>query len=315
MAERWVLAALRHRTFFSLAEANAAIAERVAWLNARPFRKLPGSRQSLFEELDRPALRPLPAHRYEYAEWKTAKVNIDYHVEVERHWYSVPHQLVGQRCDIRVTRGRRGPPSGPAGGQPSAQRAAGALHHRTAHMPEAHRRHAEWTPGRIVGLGRADRDPPPADLVAVIMASRPHPEQGFRSSLGIMRLGRRYGDERLEAAAARALAIRAHSYRSVESILKAGLDGQPLPGDEPATDHRRPRQRAWPRLLRVKERPMLINATIDKLQALSPRRHGPRVRANSSGHRAMPSSASRSASACSSTARRRIARTVAWPDA
>ena len=102
-AERWVLAGLRDRTFFGLAEANLAIAERVAWLNARPFRKLPGSRQTMFEELDRPAMRPLPVHRYEYAEWKTAKVNIDYHVEVERHWYSVPHQLVGQRCDIRVS--------------------------------------------------------------------------------------------------------------------------------------------------------------------------------------------------------------------
>jgi transposase len=104
-AERWVLAALRGRTFFSLAEANAAIAERVAWLNARAFRKLPGSRRSMFEALDRPALRPLPARPYEYAEWRTAKVNIDYHIEVERHWYSVPHQLVGQHLDIRVTAG------------------------------------------------------------------------------------------------------------------------------------------------------------------------------------------------------------------
>ena len=229
-AERWILAALRDRTFFSLAEANAAIAERVAWLNARPFRKLPGSRRSMFEELDRPALRPLPAHRYEYAEWKTAKVNIDYHVEVERHWYSVPHQLVGQHCDIRVTaavvevlhKGRRVASHRRSGKQ-------GRFTTEPPHMPEAHRRHAEWTPGRIVAW--AERTgPATAGLVTAIMAGRPHPEQGFRSSLGIMRLGRRYGDERLEAAAVRALAIRAHSYRSVESILKAGLDGLPLPG-------------------------------------------------------------------------------------
>ena len=101
-----------------------------------------------------------------------------------------------------------------------------------AHMPEAHRRHAAWTPGRIVAW--AERTgPATADLVAAIMASRPHPEQGFRSCLGIMRLGRRYGDERLEAAAVRALAIRGLSYRSIESILKAGLDGVPLPGAEP----------------------------------------------------------------------------------
>jgi transposase len=232
-AERWILAALRGRTFFSLAEANAAIAERVAWLNARPFRKLPGSRRSLFEELDRPALRPLPARPYEYAEWRTAKVNIDYHVEVERHWYSVPHGLVGQQLDIRagarvvevLHRGRR-----VASHPRSSQQ--GSFTTLTAHMPEAHRRHAEWTPGRIVAW--AERTgPATADLVAAIMASRPHPEQGFRSSLGIMRLGRRYGDERLEAACARALAIRGHSYRSVESILKAGLDAVPLPGAEP----------------------------------------------------------------------------------
>jgi transposase len=235
LAERWVLAALRQRTFFSLAEANAAIAERVAWLNARPFKKLPGSRRELFESLDRPALRPLPAHPYEYAEWKMAKVNIDYHVEVERHWYSVPSQLVGQRCDIRVTaavvevlhKGRR-----VASHRRSTEQ--GRFTTDTAHMPEAHRRHAEWTPGRIVAW--AERTgPATAGLVMAIMASRPHPEQGFRSCLGIMRLGRRYGDARLEAAATRALAVRAHSYRSVESILKAGLDAAPLPGSEPDT--------------------------------------------------------------------------------
>jgi transposase len=232
-AERWILAALRDRTFFSLAEANAAVAERVAWLNERPFRRLPGSRQTMFEELDRPALRPLPARPYEYAEWLTAKVNIDYHVEVERHWYSVPHQLVGQRLDIRITagtvevlhKGRR------VASHPRS-REQGRFTTLPEHMPEAHRRHAEWTPGRIVAW--AERTgPATADLVAAIMAGRPHPEQGFRSCLGIMRLGRRYGEARLEAACARALAIRGLSYRSVESILKAGLDGLPLPGDEP----------------------------------------------------------------------------------
>jgi transposase len=234
-AERWILAALRDRTFFSLAEANAAVAERVAWLNERPFRRLPGSRQTMFEELDRPALRPLPARPYEYAEWLTAKVNIDYHVEVERHWYSVPHQLVGQRLDIRVTagivevlhKGRR------VASHPRS-RQQGRFTTVPAHMPEAHRRHATWTPGRIVAW--AERTGPATGmLVAAIMASRPHPEQGFRSCLGIMRLGRRYGEARLEAACARALAIRGLSYRSVESILKAGLDGVPLPGAEPVT--------------------------------------------------------------------------------
>jgi transposase len=233
VATRWVVAALRHRTFFSLAEANAAIAERIAWLNARPFRKLPGSRRELWETIDRPALRPLPAVPYEYAVWQHATVHIDYHVEVDHHWYSVPFQLVGQPCDIRITagvvevfhRGRR---------VASHPRSARRRHFTTVlgHMPGSHRRHAEWTPARIVAW--AERSgPSTAALVAEIMASRPHPEHGFRSCLGIMRLGKRYGDERLEAAAARALAIRALSFRSVESILKAGLDGQPLPGSEP----------------------------------------------------------------------------------
>jgi len=235
LAERWVLAALRHRTFFSIAEANAAIRERLAWLNARPFKKLPGSRAVLFAELDRPALRPLPPVPYEFAVWKTATVNVDYHVEVDRHWYSVPYGLVGERCDIRVTaatvevlhHGRRVASHRRSGDQRRFTTDA-------AHMPEAHRRHAEWTPGRIVRWAE-QTGPAVAALVAGIMASRPHPEQGFRSCLGIMRLGRRYGDARLEAAAARALAVRALSYRSVESILRNGLDGLPTPGSEPVT--------------------------------------------------------------------------------
>jgi transposase len=239
IAERWILASLRNRTFFSLAEANAAIRERLGWLNSRPFKKLPGCRRTLFEELDRPALRPLPARPYEYATWKQAKANIDYHVELDRHYYSVPYQLVGVVCDARLTvatveiffRGRR---------VASHLRSAKVGHHTTeaAHMPESHRRHLEWSPGRIVRWGE-QAGPATGELVSTILASRPHPEQGFRSCLGILRLGRRYGDERLEAAAVRALAIRAHSYRSVESILKAGLDRVPLPSTEPAGPARR----------------------------------------------------------------------------
>ena len=239
IAERWILASLRNRTFFSLAEANAAIRERLGWLNARPFKKLPGCRLSQFLEIDRPALRPLPAIPYEYATWKQAKVNIDYHVEVERHWYSVPYALVGLRLDVRLSvaaievfhRGRR---------VASHLRSSQPGRHTTesAHMPESHRRHLEWTPGRIVRWATAT-GPATGELVSTILAGRPHPEQGFRSALGILRLGRRYGDERLEAAATRALAIRAHSYRSVESILKSGLDRVPLPSTEPAGPARR----------------------------------------------------------------------------
>jgi len=233
IAERWILAALRNRTFFSLAEANAAIRERVTWLNNRPFKKLEGSRASLFAELDRPALRPLPERAYEYATWKGAKVSIDYHVEWERHYYSVPYQLVGEHADVRASartievfvRGRR---------VASHLRSAAPGRHTTesAHMPESHRRYLEWTPGRLVAWGEATGRATGA-LVAAILASRPHPEQGFRSCLGIFRLGRRHGPERLEAACARALAVGALSYRSVDSILKAGLDRAPLPEPPP----------------------------------------------------------------------------------
>ncbi len=233
LAERWVLAALRNRTFFSLAEANRAIRERVTWLNARPFKKLAGSRASLFAEIDKPALRPLPAVPYEYATWKAAKVSIDYHVDVERHYYSVPYQLVGERVDVRASartievfaRGRR---------VASHLRSAAVGRHttETAHMPESHRRHLEWTPGRLVAWGE-QTGPATGALVTAILASRPHPEQGFRSCLGIFRLGRRHGPERLEAACGRALAAGALSYRSIDSILRAGLERAPLPEPPP----------------------------------------------------------------------------------
>jgi transposase len=103
LAERWVLARLRNRRFYSLGEANAEVAKLVAWLNHRPFKKMPGSRRQLFEELECPVMAPLPAARYSYGAWKTGvKVNIDYHVEADRHYYSVPYQLVGQRVDVRT---------------------------------------------------------------------------------------------------------------------------------------------------------------------------------------------------------------------
>jgi transposase len=228
VVERWILARLRKRTFFALAELNAAIRELLEELNSRPFKKLPGSRRSLFGALDRPALKPLPPRPYELATWKLAKVNIDYHVEVERHWYSVPYQLVGQQLDVRLTattveaffRSRR---------VASHLRSSRPYAFTTdpAHMPAAHRAHREWTPGRILRWAEA-LGPKTAELVEGVLTARPHPEQGYRSCLGILRLGRRYGDGRLEAACGRALALRAFSYRSVESILRTGLDRQPL---------------------------------------------------------------------------------------
>jgi transposase len=240
LAERWILARLRNRRFYSLAEANTAVRDLVVAINDRPFRKMAGSRASLFESLERPVMRPLPATSWEFATWRLGiKVNIDYHVEVDGHYYSVPYQLVGQRVDVRST-------ASTMEAFHSSRRVASHLRsyqrgrHSTAaaHMPVAHRRHAEWTPSRIVAWA-ATTGPATAGLAEAIMANRPHPEQGYRSCLGIIRLADRYGPQRVEAACARALAARALSYRSVESILRHGLDSQPLPTPAPVRTHPR----------------------------------------------------------------------------
>ena len=229
MVERWILACLRHHTFFSLLELNTAIADLLGPLNQRAFKKLPGSRQSVFESLDRPALRPLPTQPYEYAEWKLVRVNIDYHVDVEGHYYSVPYTLVKQQLEVRLSahvveifhKGSR---------VASHQRSPLKGRHSTvaAHMPKAHQHYAEWTPHRLM-LWAAKTGEATAQVVEAILASRPHPQQGFRACLGILRLGKRYGEDRLEAACQRAIRIGACSYKSIESILKHDLDQQPLP--------------------------------------------------------------------------------------
>jgi transposase len=232
IAERWILARLRNETFFSLAALNVRIAELLDDLNERTMRVYGASRSALFERLDRPALRPLPTERFVYADWKRCRVNIDYHVEVDHHYYSVPHALIHEAVDARFSvmtvelfhNGQRV-----------------ASHHRNyerglhttipAHMPKAHQKHLEWSPSRIVNWAQTV-GPKTAALVAAILEERRHPEQGYRSCLGILRLGKLYGDARLEAACARALCVSARSYRHVASILKAGLDHLPLP--EPA---------------------------------------------------------------------------------
>jgi transposase len=231
LTERWIVAHLRRQTFFTLAALNAAIGQALATLNLRPFQKLPGSRHSRFLTLDQPALRPLPPTPYEYAEWKKARVHIDYHVEVDHHYYSVPYALVRQLVDVRLTahcvecfyKGQR---------VSSHRRSSLKGQHTTvtAHMPTAHQAYAEWTPERLVRWAETS-GPATAQLVSTILATRVHPLQGFRSCLGIMRLGKTYGDDRLEAACARALMLQAHSYKSVASILRHGLDQQPLTPD------------------------------------------------------------------------------------
>ena len=228
VVERWILAALRNHRFFSLAELNRAIAEKLVKFNQRPLQQMKASRQHLFETIDKPALAPLPAYRYEFAQWKKATVNIDYHVEVDRHYYSVPYQLRGKKLDVSSTattvtvfhKNRR------VASHPKSHR---KYHHTTLpeHMPKAHQRYLEWTPSRIISwAGRTG--PCTQRMVKEIMRRRSHPEQGFRSCLGVMRLGRRYSPERLEKACERAVAIGAYTFKNVESILKNGLDRQPL---------------------------------------------------------------------------------------
>lgn len=224
VVERWILARLRHQTFFSLSELNQAIRELLGALNERPFRKLPGSRRTQFESLERPALRPLPEQRFVYAEWKKARVHIDYHVEVEGHYYSVPYSLVGQSVEVRVS-------ARTVECFAKSQRVSshvrsfrrGAHTTQSEHMPRPHRDYAEWTPQRLVHWAE-ETGPSVAGVIERVMATRVHAQHGFRSCLGILRLGQRFGPERLEAACRRALEIEAASYRSVRSILETGLD-------------------------------------------------------------------------------------------
>jgi len=240
LVERWILTALRKRTFFSLGEVNEAIATLLVRLNERPFRKREGSRQTLFETLDRPALKPLPMERYQYGEWKTVRVNIDYHVEFDRHWYSVPYQLTQRQVEVRATastvevfhKGIR---------VASHARSHAAHRHTTTHehRPKAHQRHLEWTPSRIIEwCGKIG--PATAQVVDRILASNRHPEQGYRSCLGIVRLGDKYPHARVEAASRRALAFQVCSYQSLKSILENNLDGQapgPAPDPQPPVEH------------------------------------------------------------------------------
>jgi len=224
IAEREILAPLRHRTFFSLTEMNAAIAERLRAVNERPFAKLPGSRASVFREREAALLRPLPAEPYAYRTRKLARVHIDYHVELEGHYYSVPYHLVREKVELRFDeRTVEVYHEGVRVAVHVRSRGRGRATTLEEHMPAKHRAVASWTPERIE-LWAAKTGPETAALCRVIMAARPHPELGFRSCLGVLRLGDRYGPARLEAACTRAQAMGATSCRSVRSILERGLD-------------------------------------------------------------------------------------------
>jgi transposase len=237
VVQRWILARLRHHRFFSLCELNAAIRELTAQLNDRPMRGWRTTRRSLFEQIDRPALLPLPPVPYEYAEWKRCRVNLDYHVEIGRHFYSVPFQLLRQEVDARITtktveifhRGKL-----------VAAHLRSLRRHRPStvpeHMPSSHRRYRDWTHERIQREAAAIGDDTAA-LIELILRSRPHPEQGFRSCIGILGLQKRYGAERLDGACARALALGTRSYSSVAAILKNRQEAKPKENDPPGMFH------------------------------------------------------------------------------
>jgi transposase len=227
VVQRWILARLRNHQFFALAELNAAIAELLVDLNRRPFKKLPGCRAEAFESIDRPAMKPLPETRYEYAEWVKAKAGIDYHVDVQRHYYSVPHALVGQQIIVRVTdstiecffKGQR----------IAAHVRSYLLGKHTTlpeHMPRSHRKHMQWTPGRLLNWGQ-NIGPGTRAVVQWQLENRPHPEQGYRACLGLLNLSKTYGDGRLEAACRRALTIGSPTRKRIKAILEAKLDQHP----------------------------------------------------------------------------------------
>jgi transposase len=232
VVERWILARLRNHSFFSLADLNRAIRELLDELNARLMEHLERSRRELFEELDQPALKPLPEQPYEFALWKKARVNIDYHIEFEKHYYSVPYTLIHKEVYVRATQStleifhnnKR---------VASHRRVKSPGRHTTIsdHMPPAHQKYLEWSPERLTHWAQKT-GPHTAQLVQVLLVSRQHPEQAYRSCLGLLRLGERFGQERLEAACCRALPAGIHSYKGVKNILDAKLDQVEL--DEPS---------------------------------------------------------------------------------
>lgn len=229
LTERWILAALRNREFFSLSEINRAIKELLEKLNNKPFQKLPGSRIICFESVERDVLLPLPSIPYVFSEWKKVKVNIDYHVELKRHYYSVPYQLSQKSLDMRYTEST-------VEIFLSGKRVSSHVRNNTPgkhstikeHMPSHHQNYLDWSPSRIIRWASTTGEST-AKVVESIMNGRKHPEQGYRSCMGIMRLEKRYSAKRLESACCRALSIGGISYGSICSILEKNLDKQPLP--------------------------------------------------------------------------------------
>jgi transposase len=229
VAERWIIAALRHQKFFRLADLNGAIRELLERLNQRPFKKRDGSRASVFAAVERNALRALPAEPFDMSQWSYARVNIDYHIAFDANFYSVPYTLVQERVEVRATpttieifhKGQRVTSHVRGHGREQAFTQG-------EHRPKSHQAHLEWTPSRMVHWAE-QIGPHTAKLFERILAEKPHPEMGYRSCLGIIRLAEQYSSIRMEAAADRAIRTGACRFKSVKSILKNSLDQQPLP--------------------------------------------------------------------------------------
>ena len=232
IVERWILACLRNRTFFSLAELNAAIGELLARLNLRPFKKLTGCREMLFRSVDYPVMRALPVARHVFSEWKKVRMGLDYHIEIDGRYYSAPHTLIGKQLDVNYSeyvvemlhRGQRIASHARLHGN------ARRYSTQSEHMPKGHREMASFTPERIVHWA-ASVGIHTSKLIDALIERKQHPQQAFRAAVGIIRLGKRYGNERVEAACRRAYSTNAISYSSVDSILKHRLDELPLPQD------------------------------------------------------------------------------------
>jgi transposase len=226
VVERWILARMRKETFYSLGEANVRISELLREINERfVMRTYKTTRRALFERIERSALRALPTEAFEVGTWKLLRVHFDYHVEIDHHFYSVSHLLAGAKLWGRFT------PSTVEifrDGERVTAHARSYVHGRHTtrdeHMPEAHRQHASWTPARLVSWAETNVGPIAGELCAVILENRRHPQQGFRSCLGIIRLAKRHEPARVEAACAKALAMRVYSSRFVENVLRHGLD-------------------------------------------------------------------------------------------
>jgi transposase len=235
VAERWIVAALRHRKFFEPEELNQAIRELLTKLNYRPFRKRDGTRASVWETLDKPALKPLPTEPFDVSEWSRARVNIDYHVVFDSNLYSVPYHLVHELVEIRST-----PTTveilhkGTRVASHLRSRGRGQTVSNDEHRPKSHRAHLEWTPSRMVHWAETI-GPNTARLFERIMNDKPHPEMGYRGCLGIIRLAGKYSAPRVEAAAERALLTGACRYKSIESILRNSLDQVPPPSQPPSS--------------------------------------------------------------------------------